>query len=138
MTTDRIVRVNELLRREIGEALFCLMNEAGFDMAAITVTEVHASRNLQRASVRVSIRAPVLEQEKMLAQMRHHRLEIQSRINHNLHLRYTPRLMFEIDPSLEKGDRMLSLLSGMEQESGDVGEDAEPSGERQPPAPPGD
>ena len=118
MTTERVVRINEMLRREVAEALFRLINENGFDVAAVTVTRAFASRDLQHARVLVSIRGDAGEQRRMLALICRHRGDIQDQINRNLRLRYTPRLLFELDPSLAKGAHMLDVLAHMEQETG--------------------
>ena len=114
MSTDRIIRVNELLRREIAEALFHVLNEANLDLSAITITRVIASRNLRHARVLVSIRDNENRRPGILGVMAKHRVEIQTLINKDLSLKFTPRLIFELDPSLEKGDRVLSLLSKLE------------------------
>ena len=111
MSTDRMLRVNELLRREIGESLFRIMNETGFDLSAVTITHVVTSRNLRNARVLVSIRDHEGQRKSMLSLLRRHRGEIQSKINKDLILKYTPRLAFELDTSVEKGDRLLTLLS---------------------------
>ena len=42
MSVDRLTRVNELLKREIGDLLFRVMNENKFDLASVTVTRVEA------------------------------------------------------------------------------------------------
>ena len=117
MSTDRMVRVNELLRREIGQALFRIMTEANFDLSAVTITHVVASRNLRNARVLVSIRDHEAQRDEMLNLLRRHRGEIQSQINQNLVLKYTPCLTFSLDTSVEKGDRILGLLSKLEEES---------------------
>lgn len=111
MSVDRMTRVNELLRREIGEALPRVMHENGFDMSAVTLTHVVADRNLRTARVFVSIREHLEDRDWMFNQIRHHRAEIQAQINRDLKLKYTPVLNFEMDLSLEKGDRVLHLLS---------------------------
>jgi len=116
MTTDRIARVNELLRREIGALLFRLVNETGFDIAAVTVTQVITSPNLRTARVRISIRDHQAERSKMLNTIRTHRQEFQREINRNLVLKYTPRLFFELDTSLEKGNHILDVLYKLESE----------------------
>lgn len=117
MTIDRMSRVNELLRREIGEALFTIINDADFDLSAVTVTRVIASRDLRSACVFISIRDHHDERANMLSTLCKYRPEIQRRINSNLVLKYTPRLSFELDTSLEKGDHILSLLYEMEKET---------------------
>ena len=121
MRYDRITRVNELLRREIGETLFQIMNESDsqFDMAAVTITHVVTSRNLRHARVLVSIREHQAERKQMLGLLYRHRAEIQARISRNVVLKYTPRLSFELDSSVEHGHHMLEILSELEKESED-------------------
>ena len=116
MTVDRMTRVNELLKREIGQALVHIMNKSEFDHSIVTVTGVNASRNLREARVGVSIRDHHDQRKRILSYLRKNRAEMQHKINSNLALKYTPRLSFELDESLEKGDKMLSLLSELEAE----------------------
>jgi ribosome-binding factor A len=111
MSVDRLTRVNALLRREIGELLFRIMNERGFDLSAVSITRVETSSSLRQARVMVSIRDHEEERDKMLRILRHHAPEIQAAINRDLTLKYTPRLSFLLDTSIERGDRVLSLLS---------------------------
>lgn len=114
MSTDRLTRVNELLRREIGAALFELIRDDSVDLSAITITHVITSRNLRHARVLVSIRDHQEERREMLALLARHRRAIQKKINQDLKLKYTPRLSFHLDGSLEKGDDVLNLLSKLE------------------------
>ena len=116
MTVDRLTRVNELLKREIGEALYQIIKEDDFDLSAVTITHVITSRSLQNAKVMVSIRDHQDERPRMLSLLRKHRGKIQERIGKNVILKYTPRLIFELDTSIEKGDAVLSLLHKMERQ----------------------
>ena len=56
MSVDRLVRVNELLKREIGLSLFRVVTEGDFDLSAVTITKVSVSKDLATARVLVSIR----------------------------------------------------------------------------------
>ena len=138
MPHHRITRVNELIRREIGEALFRLVNERNFDMAAVTVTRVSTSANLRHAHVYVSIREHDEDRDAMLALLRSHRRELQERIARNMSMKYTPRLSFHLDESIERGDHVLKLLSEIEDapettEHGQPPDNGEaPSGSTQP------
>jgi ribosome-binding factor A len=114
MNTDRITRVNELLRREIAEALFHVLNEGNVDLSALTITRVIASRNLRNARVLVSIRDNVERRKSIISMLTRHRAEMQAMINKDCQLKFTPRLVFELDPSLEKGDHVLAVLSSLE------------------------
>jgi len=118
MATDRITRVNELLKREIGERLMRLFSGTDYDASAVTVTHVEATRNLRQAKVFVSIRDHQDERPEIMAFIKRCRTELQQDINRDMKLKYTPRLSFVLDLSLEKGDHVLQILSEMEQEDG--------------------
>lgn len=116
MSVDRLTRLNELLKRELADALFRVMQAENFDLAAVTITRVVLSRNLREARVFVSIREHQAERPKMLSLLRQYRGEFQRRINRDLFMKYTPRLTFELDTSLEEGDHVLALLAKLEKE----------------------
>ncbi len=122
MSVDRIKRVNALIRREIGESLFHIMNDQGFDLAAVTVTHVITSRNLRTARVLISIRGPEEDKLRMLGLLRRHRPEIQKAINSDLTLKYTPKLHFDLDRSVEEGDHVLDILSHLPEQPNDPDE----------------
>lgn len=112
--TDRIKRVNELLQREIATALYSVINEAEFDHAAVTVVRVEAARNLREARVWISIRAEEPAQHRMLSILRHHRGDLQQAINRDMTIKYTPRLQFVPDHSMEHGAHVLDVLREVE------------------------
>ncbi len=113
MSYKRIERVNALLRREIGEALYQVFAGETIDLGAITVTEVHCAPNLRNATVMVSIFGHEYERDALLKRLTHKTKELQSAINRDLTLKYTPRLSFKLDRSVEKGDHLLEILSHM-------------------------
>ena len=114
MKTDRLTRVNELLLRGIATAIFRVIKEDEFDLTAVTVTHVSTSSDLRTARVLVSIRAAGEMRKKMLALLQRHRPEIQELLSKTLILKYTPRLSFALDTSVEEGDRVLGLLFRLE------------------------
>ncbi len=116
MKPDRMTRVNELLRREIGGSLFELLNRTEIDLAAVTITRVETSPSLRSAKVFVSVRDGEGEKESVLKVLQRHRIQFQDRINKNVVLKYTPKLQFILDESLEKGDGVLRILEDMETE----------------------
>lgn len=117
MGVDRIERVNELLKREVGGALFRELGSEDIDISAFMVTRVITSRNLRHARVMISIRDHREERDRMLSVLKKHRTEIQEQINRNIVLKYTPRLSFELDTSVERGDHVLDVLSQLEEDS---------------------
>ena len=124
MEADRITRVNELIRRELGVQLYRVVNRPDFDSAAVTFTHALTSVDLRSCRVLVSIRGEPAEQERMLGVLKRHRAEFQEAIPQNVVLRYTPQLHFVLDHSVEQGDHVLELLGRMEA-AGDIAPDAE-------------
>jgi ribosome-binding factor A len=113
MSIDRITRVNELLHREIGASLYHVLDPDEIDLSAVTVTHVITSKDLRTAKVLVSILQHHKDRAGMMKLIRAHRKEIQEYVHKTVVLKYTPRLTIELDTSLERGDRVLSLLSEM-------------------------
>ena len=114
MKADRITRVNELIRRELGVQLYRIVNPPDFDAAAVTFTHALTSVDLRSCRVLVSIRGEPAEQERMLAVLKRHRVEFQEAIGKNVVLRYTPQIHFVLDHSVEQGDHVLQILNQME------------------------
>ncbi len=113
MSVDRIDRVNALVKREISESLFQIINDEAFDMASVTVTHVVTSRNLRNARVLVSVRGDEEKKKLMLKIVRRHRVEIQRVINRDLTLKFTPKLHIDLDRSIESGHHVLDILDDM-------------------------
>lgn len=122
MKTDRLTRVNELLRREIGVVLYRLLDRSQFDLAALTVTHVITSSDLRTARVLISIRGHENERRAMLYRIQHLHGEIQEEIAKVVVLKYTPKLHFALDSSIEVGDRVLDILSKLPAPAGDGSE----------------
>jgi len=117
MKTDRIARVNEILKRELATQMYRLVRAEGFDPARVTVTRVKTAVDLRTARVYVSVMGGVAEKEAALSALRRSRAEFQAAIRDNVPIRYTPHLHFTLDESIEKGSAVLEILSALEAES---------------------
>lgn len=114
MPVDRLERVNALLRRELAEAFFKVFQSEGLDMAAISVIRVETARNLRNATVYLSIMGHEHERGTILHKIGQHRAQLQRLVNRDLTLKYTPRLEFRLDTSVEKGDHILDVLAHLD------------------------
>lgn len=121
MSINRLDRVNALLRREIGDAFFKVFAGDTIDLAAITVTQVQTARNLRNATVSVSVFGHAQEKGAYLRRIANKAGEFQSLINRDLTLKYTPRLRFVLDESVEKGDHVLDVLSKLDVPADETG-----------------
>ena len=115
MGVDRIERVNSLLKRVIAEAMFSVMQGDTVQPGLITVTGVECGKDLRDANVKVSIFGDDALKEAALHHLQHNARRFQAIINREVKLKFTPRLNFQLDLSLEKGDEVLAILNNLPQ-----------------------
>ncbi|MBQ8112859.1 MAG: 30S ribosome-binding factor RbfA [Kiritimatiellae bacterium] len=119
MAVDRLERVNSLLRRVIGEAMFRVLQGDDVNPGVVTVTAVACAKNLRNATVKVSVFGDAAEQSRVMGHIIRRTHEFERIVNAEVRLKFTPQLRFVIDHSLEKGDHVLSIISEIEKnESG--------------------
>ena len=117
-SVDRLVRVNELLKRVLADLLETLgYNEEQGKI--ISITRVDCASNLKTAAVYVSILGAKNEEEeaRIVRRLIERKSEIQSLMSKEVVLKYTPVLHFVLDHSVADGDRVLDLLRHMEDEN---------------------
>ncbi len=110
MSVDRIERVDSLLKRVIGDAMFRVMQSDDVGAGLVTVTGVQCARNLRNATVRVSVFGEPEVQRRALQHLVHHAHDFERVINREVRMKFTPQLRFELDHSIEKGDAVLAIL----------------------------
>lgn len=114
MAVDRLERVNSLLKRVLGEAMFRVMQGDDVNPGTITVTGVACAKNLRNATVRVSVFGEPAEQQRVMAHLGSRVHDFERVVNREVRMKFTPQLRFVLDHSLEMGDRVLALLDEME------------------------
>lgn len=121
MSVPRSERLNSLLKRVLADAIFRIMQSDGVNPALFTVTSVNCAKDMHDATVRVSVFGTPPERHRAFRHLVRHAHEFQSAINNEVRMKFTPRLRFVMDESLEKGDRVLAALDRLEHGlSGDV------------------
>jgi len=103
--SQRLDRINELLRREISTVL---ARDFEFSGALVTVNAVEITQDLREAKVFVGILGG--HHHKILEQLSQKRGLIQSRVAKRVVLRCTPILDFRVDQSAERGVEMVNIL----------------------------
>lgn len=111
MAVDRLERINSLLRRVIAESMFTVMQGDSVAPGLITVTGVTCGKDLRDATVKVSVFGDGELKETAIRHLKHNARRFQQIINREVKLKFTPRLCFQLDLSLEKGDEVLSILN---------------------------
>ena len=99
--------MNEAIRKTLSEALPNLKDpRIGF----VTVTGVHASRDLAQAKVFVSVLGSEKEQQRTLDGLQAAHGVLQAQVGRALGTRRTPVLSFEYDPAIERGVRLTKMI----------------------------
>ena len=115
MAVERLERINSLLRRVIAEAMYTVMQGDTVSPGMITVTEVKCGKDLRDATVKVSVFGDDALKETALQHLKHNAKKFQAIINREIKMKFTPRLTFQLDLSLEKGDEVLALIDKLGQ-----------------------
>ena len=103
--SQRLDRINELLRREISTVV---QQNFEFDGALVTINEVDITQDLREAKVFVGVICGY--GAKVIEQLEYKRGMIQKRVAKRVVLRCTPVLDFRLDISAAKGVDMVNTL----------------------------
>ncbi len=114
MHSQRLTRINALLKREIAAALFRELPASEADLATVMITRVDISPNLRHARVSVSVLGDDVQAAAVLRALNRHRAAIQRTVSRDVILKYTPVLHFERDESVAAGDHVLGVLHDLE------------------------
>lgn len=114
-TSRRVSRVAALIKREISQMLLTEIKDDRVGAGMVSVTDVDVSGDLQHAKIFVSIYGTEEAREETMAGLKAATGFVRSELGQRLRLRRTPELMFQEDRSLERGDRILSLLNQLNQ-----------------------
>jgi ribosome-binding factor A len=100
-------RVNEAVREVLSEGIGDLKDpRIGF----VTVTGVSTTSDLRQATVYVSVLGSERKRDESIRGLESSRGVLQSRLNRELHLKRTPQLSFEYDPTVERGVRLSQMI----------------------------
>ena len=90
--------------------MFSVMQGDSVQPGLITVTGVSCGKDLRDATVRVSVFGDDALKETAMQHLRHNAKRFQQIINREVKMKFTPRLTFQLDLSLEKGDEVLAII----------------------------
>ena len=112
MASLRLLRVRELLKREIGEAI---RQEIPVEQAGlVTVNYVDVAGDLKNAKVFIGLLGTTEQKKTALDLLHKNRPRIQSLMAKTVVLKYTPKLRFVVDESVDRGNRVLRIIEELE------------------------
>lgn len=115
MGANRLDRVRELLKRELGEII---RKEFPVDkVGIITVNHVDVSADLHSAAVFISAIGTANQRRESLKRLQKKTKYIQGLLARSIVLKHSPKLKFFSDKSIEKGDKVLEIINELEKES---------------------
>jgi ribosome-binding factor A len=112
MSSLRLQRVRELLKRELGEIIRREIPVG--DAGLITVNDVTVGSDLHAATVYIGILGGEEQRKKALSELDRHRKRIQGLVGKAVILKYTPQLRFILDESIEQGNKVLKIIDELE------------------------
>jgi len=114
MPSHRLLRVRELLKREIGEAIRreLPVQQAGL----VTVNDVDVAGDLKNAKVYLGLLGNTEQKKTAVTLLNQHRTRIQAQVAKAVVLKYTPRLKFVMDESVDRGNRVLQIIEELEKD----------------------
>ena len=110
----RLLRVNELLKRELSGIIG---REITFENGLVSINQVDVTADLKSAHVFVSVLGA--DGPTVIDQLEAHRGALQSELAKHVVLKYTPRLVFHLDDSIERGTRVIEILQEIESGNSD-------------------
>jgi ribosome-binding factor A len=110
--SERIERVDELLRQELSTILTREIADPGLGFA--TITRVETARDLRHARVWVSLIGQREEREASLAALARAMPYIRRQLGARLRMRRIPEFHVREDESIERGARVLQILGELE------------------------
>ena len=116
MANQRIVRINEEIRKELSEIVRNEIKDPRVSEAMISVVDVETTTDLKTAKVFISVLQENKKQdvlEGLNAASGYIRKEIARRIN----LRNTPEFVFKLDESIEYGMKMSRVIDSIMKDS---------------------
>jgi ribosome-binding factor A len=109
--SNRTIRVNELLQREISDIL---RKRYQSESVAITITEVRVSPDLREARVFVSVIGTDDFATERLRWLRTMASNIREEVGRHVVLKYLPKFDYILDQSAIRGTRILQTLDELE------------------------
>ncbi|MFC1651844.1 30S ribosome-binding factor RbfA [Patescibacteria group bacterium] len=108
MKNRRILKVNALIKQEVGKILQDEIDDPRFGF--VTIIKVDTSPDLEHAKIFLSYIGSKNKEKEIRDVIKKNQLEVQRRLNHTLEMKNIPLLAFEFDYSIRHADRIERLI----------------------------
>jgi ribosome-binding factor A len=111
----RATRVGEQMKKELSDIIGRKLKDPRIGF--VTVTDVRVTGDLQQAKVYISVLGDEEQRQNTLKGLAKAKGFIRSEIGQRIRLRKTPEIYFEIDESIDYGNRIESLIRQISKET---------------------
>ena len=114
MHSLRHQRVRELLKRTVGDILRRELNTEKCGL--VSVNDVGIANDLKSATIFVSVLGSETQKKFAAERLEQDRSHIQNTLGREVDLKNTPNIKFNLNDSIENGDRVLAILKEIEED----------------------
>ena len=115
--SHRANRVGEQMKKELSDIIGRKIKDPRIGF--VTVTDVEVTGDLQQAKVYISVLGDEEQKENTLKGLAKAKGFIRTEIGQRIRLRKTPEIIFELDESIDYGNRIESLIHQIHNERKD-------------------
>lgn len=108
--SQRILRVRELIQRELGSML---QREIEFGGVLVSIHDVEITPDFRHCTVHYGVIGKARDERWVQEQLEKHRASFQSKLSKRVILKNTPHLHFRLDHSIERGVRVLQAIDSL-------------------------
>ena len=112
MAQNRILQINQEIQRELS-ALLRGVKDPRVQDVMISITRVDTTTDLRYTKVYVSVLQDETAKEVM-AGLKSAAGYLRRELGHNLSLRYSPEIVWQLDDSITYGAKMMKLINSLE------------------------
>ena len=120
MSTERSVRVNELVKRVLSRIV--QREYAHTRLGWITLSRVIVSKDLQHARVFFTVLGNEDDEQAILKRLEAQKSRLRFLLGKNIRLRYIPELIFTVDEELKQAMRLDHIIDDIQTDAGDTPE----------------
>lgn len=111
MANNRPVKVAEAVKREMGDLLLKDLKDSRVKGHLTSVTEVEVTNDLRHVTIFISVMGNDVDKSEVMKGIESAKGFIRSEIGKRINLRFVPDIHLKLDESLEKADKILSLMN---------------------------
>ena len=121
--SQRIPRVNELMKRELSTVL-----ERGYRFGGVVLTihEVVTAPDLRQASVWVGVLGKAKDETAIIEKLNKERGNIQRELYKRVKMKHSPQLLFRLDKTIERAVGLINAIDNLPPPLADLEPGAEP------------